>query len=132
MFSPKIGDYSQSVVHRRFTTLSTMTVHSQCYSILQILHLREKSQEFVIDNVKEDFVVSLLRGFSAPIRLIHDVNDNDLAFLVANDTDPFNRYEAGQRLLKRIILHTASQVLYLISIRRSNPLLLVKYLNVVA
>ncbi len=41
---------------------------------------------------------SLLRGFSAPVRLEAPYAPADLAFLLAHDSDPFNRWEAGQRL----------------------------------
>jgi aminopeptidase N len=43
-------------------------------------------------------VPTLLRGFSAPVRLDFAYSDAELAFLLANDSDPFNRWEAGQRL----------------------------------
>ncbi len=43
-------------------------------------------------------VPSLLRGFSAPVRLISDVSRDELCHLITYDTDLFNRYEAGQRL----------------------------------
>lgn len=75
-----------------------------------ILHLASESQEFVFEDVHEDCAISFLRGFSAPVRLVHSVEDEELSFLVANDTDPFNRYEAKQNFLKRVILQVASQV----------------------
>ncbi|MDM8543039.1 aminopeptidase N [Desulfococcaceae bacterium HSG9] len=54
-------------------------------------------------NVPEAPVPSLLRGFSAPVKLKADYNDEELLFLLANDTDGFNRWEAGQQLFfKRI------------------------------
>ena len=43
-------------------------------------------------------VPSILRGFSAPVILDFDYTDAQLLTLLANDTDPFNRWEAGQRL----------------------------------
>jgi aminopeptidase N len=46
-------------------------------------------------------VPSLLRGFSAPVVLDLDYSDRQLLTLLAHDTDPFNRWEAGQRLTLR-------------------------------
>jgi aminopeptidase N len=43
-------------------------------------------------------VLSLLRGFSAPVILVDGLSDGDLLILLGHDRDPFNRWEAGQRL----------------------------------
>ena len=68
-----------------------------------LLEVREREERFVFENVPRAPVASLLRGFSAPVRLVHDVDDATLAFLMARDTDPFNRWEAGQRLASRVV-----------------------------
>ncbi|MHC9510762.1 aminopeptidase N [Kangiella sp. M94] len=68
-----------------------------------ILHLTQSEQSFEFVDVKHTPVLSLLRNFSAPVRLHYDYNDQDLAFLYAHDSDPFNRWEAGQRLFARVI-----------------------------
>ncbi|WP_147124488.1 aminopeptidase N [Shimia ponticola] len=47
---------------------------------------------------------SLLRGFSAPIILTSDQNDADRAHLLAHDTDPFTRWEAGRSLAKSTLI----------------------------
>jgi aminopeptidase N len=52
-------------------------------------------------NVDREPVPSLLRGFSAPVRLDDGLDDADLLVLLAHDDDPFNRWEAGQRLALR-------------------------------
>jgi len=70
----------------------------------QVLELREKSQTFTLKDIREAPVLSVLRGFSAPVKLQHDVSDAELAFLFANDQDPFNRWEAGQKLFTKAIL----------------------------
>ncbi len=49
-------------------------------------------------------VASLLRGFSAPVILDRDSPDAECAFLLAHDTDPFNRWEAGRAYAIRIAL----------------------------
>jgi len=49
-------------------------------------------------------VPSILRGFSAPLILDRDTSDAESAFLLAHDTDPFNRWQAGRGLAIRIAL----------------------------
>ncbi|MEL6482160.1 MAG: aminopeptidase N, partial [Pseudomonadota bacterium] len=49
-------------------------------------------------------MASLLRGFSAPVILERDLDDAARAFLLAHDTDPFNRWEAGRRYAMSILL----------------------------
>ncbi len=68
-----------------------------------LLHVTEKEQEFVFDNLKNKPVLSALRMFSAPVKLDHAVSDEDLALLASFDTDGFNRWEAVQRLSEKII-----------------------------
>ncbi|RXZ33148.1 aminopeptidase N [Oxalobacteraceae bacterium CAVE-383] len=70
----------------------------------QVLELTETSHTFTFENVPQQPVPSLLRGFSAPVTLAFDYSDADLAFLMAHDSDPFNRWEAGQRLAMRRLL----------------------------
>jgi aminopeptidase N len=66
---------------------------------LFVMHQRSESITFV--NVDEAPVPSILRGFSAPVVLDFDYSDAQLLTLLANDPDPFNRWEAGQRLALR-------------------------------
>ncbi len=63
--------------------------------------LTEVSQSLVFEGVDSEPVPSLLRGFSAPVVLECDYSDAQLLTLLANDSDPFNRWEAGQRLALR-------------------------------
>jgi len=76
-----------------------------------ILHVREAEQTFTFTGLKARPVPSLLRGFSAPVRLRYDVNDHDLRFLLLHDQDPFNRWEAGQQLFIKTILSAMDDVL---------------------
>jgi aminopeptidase N len=69
-----------------------------------ILELTEAEQTFRFVRVTEKPVPSLLRNFSAPVTLQFDYSDAELAFLMAHDSDPFNRWEAGQRLALRQLL----------------------------
>jgi len=70
----------------------------------RILDVTEREQTFVFNDIPEKPTPSLLRGFSAPVKLHQSISNNTLAFLLANDSDAFNRWEAGQRLSERIIL----------------------------
>lgn len=46
----------------------------------------------MFNDIFEKPVPSLLRGYSAPVRLESDLTDDDLSFLLANDSDEFNRF----------------------------------------
>ena len=70
----------------------------------RVLHLREASQRFVFEDIAAEPVPSLLRGFSAPVKLDYDYSDAQLAFLMAHDSDLFNRWDAGLRLAVGILL----------------------------
>lgn len=69
-----------------------------------ILQLTEAEQVFSFIDLPEQPVVSLLRGFSAPVKLEMEHSLEELAFLLSYDTDDFNRWEAGQTLAGKIIL----------------------------
>lgn len=70
----------------------------------RVLELREAEHRFRFSDIAQRPVPSLLRGFSAPVRLEFPYSDDDLAFLFAYDNDPFNRWEAGQRLMVKLLL----------------------------
>lgn len=74
----------------------------------RVLHLKEAKQSFVFENIGEKPVPSILRGFSAPVTLTSDLTDGDLLFLMANDSDGFNRWDAGQTYMQRLVLGMAS------------------------
>ena len=69
-----------------------------------LLVLEEAEQEFRLTGVRERPVLSLLRNFSAPVRVDRRLDDDELAFLMAHDTDPFNRWDAGQQLAMNSLL----------------------------
>ena len=60
--------------------------------------MTQPSQSITFVNVQELPVPSILRGFSAPVLLDFDYSDSQLLTLLSSDPDPFNRWEAGQRL----------------------------------
>ncbi|RZB94760.1 Puromycin-sensitive aminopeptidase isoform D [Glycine soja] len=83
-----------------------------------VLRVTKKEEEFVFTDIFERPVPSLLRGYSAPIRLESDLTDSDLFFLLANDSDEFNRWEAGQVLARKLMLNLVDDL------QRNKPLVL--------
>lgn len=74
------------------------------------LSLTEAEQSFVFDNLPQAPVVSLLRGFSAPVLLKMQRSLDELAFLLRHDSDPFNRWEAGQQLACQVIFQLIEDI----------------------
>ncbi len=68
-----------------------------------ILHLTQAKQVVTFTDVNEKPTLSILRNFSAPIKLHYDYSNQELSFILANDSDAFNRWEAGQRLFSDVI-----------------------------
>lgn len=64
----------------------------------RVLSLTETEQQFVFEGLESEPIPSLLRGFSAPVRLRYDYSRADLLFLMVNDSDGFNRWNASQLL----------------------------------
>ncbi|XP_058199327.1 puromycin-sensitive aminopeptidase [Rhododendron vialii] len=69
-----------------------------------VLKITKKEEEFVFSDISQRPIPSLLRGYSAPIRLDSDLSDSHLFFLLAHDSDEFNRWEAGQILGRKLML----------------------------
>lgn len=63
-----------------------------------VLQLNENQQRIELDGVSEAPVISVLRGFSAPIKLDLEQDEASLIFLAQHDDDAFNRWDAMQRL----------------------------------
>jgi aminopeptidase N len=76
----------------------------------RILQITEKEQVFEFENIAQAPVPSLLRGFSAPVKLDTDLSDEQFYFLMGHDSDPFNRWEAGQQVAVKIILQLVAQL----------------------
>ncbi|MEX2488655.1 MAG: aminopeptidase N [Pseudomonadales bacterium] len=75
-----------------------------------VLHVTDAKQTFIFTNVQEEPVPSLLRGFSAPVKLDYDYSRDSLLFLMSHDSDGFNRWEAGQRLAIAVMRDIMSAV----------------------
>ena len=70
----------------------------------RVLTLTQDCQTFRFVHLTQEPIVSVLRGFSAPVMLKFERDDETLAFLMAHDRDSFNRWDAGQQLLIQIML----------------------------
>ena len=68
-----------------------------------ILNLKEKNAHFVFNNIIEKPVLSVNRGFSAPVRIETGHSLEDLLFLFANDNDPFSAWDAGQTVCRHYL-----------------------------
>ena len=75
-----------------------------------IFQLTEKEQVLVFADIKEEPVPSLLRDFSAPVKLNYDYSRDQLMFLMQHDTDGFNRWDAGQNLALDVIYQIMQQL----------------------
>ncbi|MBN8442573.1 MAG: aminopeptidase N [Thauera sp.] len=82
---------------------------AQAGATTRVLALAEAEQQFRFLGLNAEPVPSLLRGFSAPVILELDEDDARLAFRMAHDADPFNRWDAAQRYAERVILGLAAQ-----------------------
>lgn len=63
-----------------------------------VLEMTHAEHTFTFDGLAEKPVPSLLRGFSAPVKLSYPYSDDQLLLLLKHDTDGFNRWDAGQRM----------------------------------
>ena len=70
----------------------------------QILEMTEAEQSFSFDGLASKPVASVLRQFSAPVILEREMDNDTRAFLLAHDTDAFNKWEAGRDLAKDSLL----------------------------
>jgi len=69
-----------------------------------LLQVKNSEQEFQFTNIASQPIPSLLRGFSAPVKINYAYSDAALQLLFKHDTDLFNRWEAGQRYTIKLIL----------------------------
>ncbi len=75
----------------------------------RVLMLEESEQTFVFRDIPEPPVPSLLRDFSAPVKVRYAYSDEELITLIASDPDPFSRWEAAQRLSQAAILEQVAR-----------------------
>ena len=75
-----------------------------------VLLLDKPAETFVFTGIAERPAPSLNRGFSAPVKLDADLSADDLRFLAARDGDPFNRWQAIQTLMGRLLVGNVARV----------------------
>ncbi|MES2902300.1 MAG: aminopeptidase N [Pseudomonadota bacterium] len=85
-----------------------LTLDGKNVGTTTVLELKESTQRFTFTGIDDEPVPSILRDFSAPVVLEYDYSDDDLLHLFSHDSDPVNRWEAGQRLaMARLLALTA-------------------------
>ncbi|MCF6763990.1 aminopeptidase N [Pseudomonas fragi] len=75
----------------------------------RVLSVTEAEQTFTFVGVNEKPLPSLLRGFSAPVKLSFDYSRDQLMFLMQHDSDGFNRWDAGQQLSVQVLQELIGQ-----------------------
>ncbi|AWT48893.1 aminopeptidase N [Psychrobacter sp. YP14] len=89
----------------------------------RLLMLDEDSQQFVFDNLATvdgtEPVLSLLRDFSAPVQMRFEHSDEDLAFLLAHETNGFNQWQSAQALVNQILLNQKDPAIYLEAVKKA-------------
>jgi len=76
----------------------------------KVLEMTQMNQTFLFNNVSEKPLPSILRGFSAPVNIKYDYSNEQLGFLMANDSDEFNRWNASQQLAINFILELMANI----------------------
>ena len=76
----------------------------------RVVRVEAAEQSFRFVNLPATPLPSLLRGFSAPVRVNFAYTAEELAFLFAHDGDPFNRWEAGQRLASQVLMTMITRI----------------------
>ena len=70
----------------------------------RVLHIKEPTERYTFSGIKDKPVASLLRGFSAPVKLNMQRSVENLCFLMAHDEDEFNRWDASQTLATQLMV----------------------------
>ncbi|KAL8454321.1 hypothetical protein Emag_001480 [Eimeria magna] len=74
----------------------------------KVILLKKESETVDFFDINEDCVPSLFRDFSAPVKLLYERSSEALAFLMAHDTDPVNKWLSAQKLASSVILTRAA------------------------
>jgi len=87
-----------------------LVIDGEARGTTAVLELTGAEQAFMFSGLSERPVPSILRDFSAPVVLEYDYSDEELLHLFRFDSDPVNRWEAGQRLAMERLLELAGAV----------------------
>ena len=96
--------------------LGLVTEQGDLLDASQVIEITEPEQTVVFDGIKSRPVPSLLRGFSAPVKLHYPYSREELALLMSHDSDGVNRWDASQQLAIQLIQSLIDDF------RASNPL----------
>jgi len=111
LFNAKTGE--------QYTLHSTDLFVNEVKDGVYLFDQDQASIEFT--GVTEQPVASLLRNFSAPVNLVFDYSNDDLAFLIQHETNGFNQWQATQTLLERILLENHKADTYIQAIKNTLP-----------
>ena len=75
-----------------------------------VLELNKESETFSFEGITSRPVLSVLRNFSAPVKIDFDYTEDELIFLMTKDSDPFARWEAAQRLSLNVVLDLVDSI----------------------
>ena len=76
----------------------------------RVLNLTKDKQTWVFENVNGPVVPSILRNFSAPVKITTQPSDDELIFRMAHDSNPFTKFEAKERLMLKTVLKLIDDV----------------------
>lgn len=91
-------------------TVALLAANGDCFDLdrggskQSVLAVSAERESFTFDDIPSRPILSVLRGFSAPVKIEYEYSEEELYFLLVNDTDPFARWEAAQRLAVNILL----------------------------
>jgi aminopeptidase N len=72
-----------------------------------LLEVTEREQVFAFRDISAPPTLSLLRGFSAPVRITSSLDPDQIEFLMIHDSDPFNRWQAAQTFASNLLVAAA-------------------------
>ncbi len=105
---------------------ATIHLNGEAASDETILQFTAEEQVFTFSGLSKRPVLSVLRDFSAPVILKQQQSLEELAFLLSHDSNPFNRWEAGQKLSTQVILGLVDDIQQQRDLQ-INPLLIQAY-----
>ncbi|TNE25518.1 MAG: aminopeptidase N [Alphaproteobacteria bacterium] len=76
----------------------------------RVLHLKKDKQVFEFTNVEGPVVPSILRGFSAPVKVMTKASEDELVFRMKHDSDGYNRFDAAQEYMAKVVLDMAKDI----------------------
>jgi aminopeptidase N len=77
---------------------------------MSLIQMTDETRTVTFQDVPPGTLPSVFRQFSAPVKISTDLTDEELAFLMARDTDDFNRWDAAQTLFKKQIQHLVTDI----------------------